>query len=94
MCVYHQKDFEAMSQRVDRLNSMLRLIDSHERIAAVLQDGTIVEGSQAVFEILRENRPDSVSSAAWRTISTALASRQTGRGASHPHFPAERAASA
>lgn len=75
MCVYHQRDFEAMSQRLDRLNSVLRLIDTHERVAAVLQDGTVVEGSQAVFEILRENRPDSVSSAAWRTISAALASR-------------------
>ena len=85
MCVYHQKDFEALSQRVDRLNSVLRLIDTHERVAAVLQDGTIVEGGQAVVEILRENRPDSVSSAAWRTISSALASRQTERTASHLH---------
>lgn len=85
MCVYHQKDFEALSQRVDRLNSVLRLIDTHERVAAVLQDGMIVEGSQAVLEILRENRPDSVSSAAWRTISSALASRQTERAMPHLH---------
>lgn len=75
MCVYHQRDLEALSQRLDRLNSVLRLIGSHDRIVAVLGDNTIVEGSQAIIEILRENRPDSVSSAAWRTISAALAGR-------------------
>ena len=85
MCVYHQKDFEALAQRVDRLTSLLRLFDTHERIAAVLQNGMIVEGNRAVFEILRENRPDSVSSAAWRMIATAIADQNGERPKSFRH---------
>lgn len=81
ICVYHQRDFEGMAQRVDRLALLLRLFETHERIAAVLADGSVVEGPQAMREILRENRPDSVSGVAWRMIAAAIAGQRQARPA-------------
>lgn len=79
ICVYHQLDFEAMAQRLDRLTMLLRLFESHGRIVALHADGALVEGREAVAAILHENRPPSVSSTAWRTIAGAVAA-QMGEG--------------
>lgn len=75
ICVYHQLDFEAMAQRLDRLTMLLRLFETHGRIVALRADGTLVEGREAVAAILREHRPSSVTSTAWRMISGAVAAR-------------------
>lgn len=75
ICVYHQLDFEALAQRLDRLTMLLRLFETHGRIAALRADGTLVEGREAVAAILREHRPSSVTSTAWRMISGAVAAQ-------------------
>lgn len=78
ICVYHQLDFEAMAQRLDRLTMLLRLFETHGRIAALRADGLLVEGREAVAAILHENRPSTVSSTAWRTIAAAVAAQLAG----------------
>lgn len=73
VCVYHQSDFEVLASRVDVLDTLLQLLESHGRIAAVLPDGTLAQGASAVRAILSENRPSGISASAWRSLCKAAA---------------------
>lgn len=83
VCVYHQSDLEVLAARVDVLDTLLQLIEAHGRVAAVLPDGSLAQGTAAIMAILNENRPTGISGSAWRTLCKAVAYAATSGTALH-----------
>jgi transcriptional regulator with XRE-family HTH domain len=73
VCVYDHSDIESLSARIDVLDTLMRLFRSHTNVAATDSENRVQKGSAAIAAILRECRPGGVSSAAWRSLSSAAA---------------------
>ncbi len=73
VCVYHQRDFAALAERIDPLDTLLRLFQVHEHSFTVDPDGKLRSDAEAVHLALADQRPGDVSSSAWRKITKAAA---------------------
>jgi transcriptional regulator with XRE-family HTH domain len=73
VCVYDHSDIESLSARIDLLDTLLRLFSSHTNVVAIDSENRIQKGPAAVATILLECKPGGVSSAAWRSLTSAAA---------------------
>ena len=74
VCVYDHSDMESLTNRIDLLDTLLRLFSSHTNVAAIDSEDRIHRGPTAVATILRECKPGGISSTAWRSLTSAAAS--------------------
>ncbi len=72
-CVYTHRDLEALANNIDVLGTILSLFSAHSHTFAVDQAGEVLSDAAAVSAVLAESRPEGVSSAAWRQMSSATA---------------------
>jgi len=78
ICVYNHADIEPLSHRIDVLNTILDLIQTHESLVCVDTDDRLEVGNRAATRILSEVRPAGVSVNAWHALATASAQSLTG----------------
>ena len=82
VCVYDHGDIESLSSRLDVLDTILQLFTSHTSVVALDSENRIHHGPSAVAAILRECKPAGVTSAAWRSLTSAAAATLAGGYAS------------
>jgi hypothetical protein len=73
VCVYDHSDIEALSTRIDLLETLLQLFTTHTNVVAIDSEDRIQKGPPAIAAILRECKPGGVSSTAWRSLTSAAA---------------------
>lgn len=81
VCVYQHRDIEALSAKIDTLDSLLRLIASHGMVLVSDTKGVVLAGPPAVQAALQECRPPGIAASTWRTLAAAAAAGL----ASHRH---------
>jgi len=73
VCVYDHSDIEALSTRIDLLETLLQLFTTHTNVVAIDSEDHLQRGPAAIATILRECKPGGVSSTAWRSLTSAAA---------------------
>lgn len=73
ICAYNHADIEAVAPRVDVLDTMLRLTQSHNSLTVLDEDKKITSGPGAFEKMLNARRPSGVSGSAWQNLIAAAA---------------------
>lgn len=73
ICAYQHADLEALASRIDVLDSVVQLLQTHDDVTVINDDGVVSSGTTAVQSILSTLRPDNVSTRAWNSLVCAAA---------------------
>ncbi|MBT3557976.1 MAG: helix-turn-helix transcriptional regulator [Rhodospirillales bacterium] len=73
VCVYQHADLEAIASRIDVLDAVIRLIQTHSDVIVIEEGGQLSSGAGAIQRILLSLRPPDMSSRSWNSLIKAAA---------------------